>query len=142
MPVPVPKSVLYFTKEASEYQCEESDEGVQEAEGEEEDSDKKKPEEGPEKDLDPAEDSPREPSFSSSWDNQKKSKLVMMRLLFTAELVIQFSSVAQSCPTLCDPMNRSTPGLPVHHRIGYIYGPGCDLSWRMFHVHLRKSCQA
>ena len=26
----------------------------------------------------------------------------------------QFSSVAQSCPTLCDPMNRSTPGLPVH----------------------------
>ena len=42
MPVPVPKSVLYFTKEASEYQCEESDEEVQEAEGEEEDSDKKK----------------------------------------------------------------------------------------------------
>ena len=29
---------------------------------------------------------------------------------------VQFSSVAQSCPTLCDPMNRSTPGLPVHHR--------------------------
>ena len=28
----------------------------------------------------------------------------------------QFSSVAQSCPTLCDPMNRSTPGLPVHHQ--------------------------
>ena len=28
---------------------------------------------------------------------------------------IQFSSVAQSCPTLSDPMNRSTPGLPVHH---------------------------
>ena len=26
----------------------------------------------------------------------------------------QFSSVAQSCPTLGDPMNRSTPGLPVH----------------------------
>ena len=26
---------------------------------------------------------------------------------------VQFSSVAQSCPTLCDPMNRSTPGLPV-----------------------------
>ena len=31
--------------------------------------------------------------------------------------VIQFSSVAQSCPTLCDPMNRSTPGLPVHHQL-------------------------
>ena len=28
-----------------------------------------------------------------------------------------FSSVAQSCPTLCDPMNRSTPGLPVHHQL-------------------------
>ena len=27
---------------------------------------------------------------------------------------VQFSSVAQSCPTLCDPMNRSTPGLTVH----------------------------
>ena len=29
----------------------------------------------------------------------------------------QFSLVAQSCPTLCDPMNRSTPGLPVHHQL-------------------------
>ena len=29
----------------------------------------------------------------------------------------QFSSVAQSCPTLCGPMNRSTPGLPVHHHL-------------------------
>ena len=31
--------------------------------------------------------------------------------------VVQFSSVAQSCPTLCDPMNRSMPGLPVHHQL-------------------------
>ena len=30
-------------------------------------------------------------------------------------LVSQFSSVAQLCPTLCDPMNCSMPGLPVHH---------------------------
>ena len=30
---------------------------------------------------------------------------------------IQFSSVAQSCPTLCNPMNCSTPGLPVHHQL-------------------------
>ena len=30
---------------------------------------------------------------------------------------IQFSSVAQSCPTLCNPMNHSTPGLPVHHHL-------------------------
>ena len=30
---------------------------------------------------------------------------------------IQFSSVTQSCPTLCDPMNHSTPGLSVHHQL-------------------------
>ena len=30
---------------------------------------------------------------------------------------VQFSSVAQSCPTLCNPINRSTPGLPVHHHL-------------------------
>ena len=30
---------------------------------------------------------------------------------------VQFSSFAQSCPTLCDPMNRSTPRLPVHHHL-------------------------
>ena len=30
---------------------------------------------------------------------------------------VQFSSVAQSCPTLCDPKNLSTPGLPVHHQL-------------------------
>ena len=34
---------------------------------------------------------------------------------------VQFSSVAQSCPTLCDPMNRRTPGLPVHHQLN-----GCE----------------
>ena len=38
--------------------------------------------------------------------------------LLTNELYsVQFSSVAQSCPTLSDPMNRSTPGLPVHHQL-------------------------
>ena len=31
--------------------------------------------------------------------------------------MVKFSSVAQSCPTLCDSMNRSTPGLPVHHQL-------------------------
>ena len=30
---------------------------------------------------------------------------------------IQFSSVTQLCPTLCNPMNRSTPGLPIHHQL-------------------------
>jgi len=38
----------------------------------------------------------------------------------------QFSSVAQSCPTLWDPMNRSTPGLPVHHQL---------LEFTQTHVH-------
>ena len=33
----------------------------------------------------------------------------------------QIRSVAHSCPTLCDPMNRSTPGLPVHHKYIVLY---------------------
>ena len=32
-------------------------------------------------------------------------------------MLLQFSSVAQWCLTLCDPMNRSTPGLPVHYQL-------------------------
>ena len=32
-------------------------------------------------------------------------------------LLIQFSSIVQSCPTLCNPMNRRTPGLTVHHHL-------------------------
>ena len=35
---------------------------------------------------------------------------------WTVKKAVQFSSVAQSCPTLRDPMNRSMPGLPVHHQ--------------------------
>ena len=35
-------------------------------------------------------------------------------VLFTS---VQFTSVAQSCPTLCNPMNHSTPGLSVHHQL-------------------------
>ena len=41
-------------------------------------------------------------------------------LLFSGKIHIrsdQIRSVAQSCPTLCDPMNCSTPGLPVHHQL-------------------------
>ena len=33
------------------------------------------------------------------------------------ESSVQFSSVSQLCPTLCNPMNRSTPGFPVHHHL-------------------------
>ena len=39
---------------------------------------------------------------------------------------IKFSSVAQLCPTLCDPMNHSTPGFPVHHQL---------LEFTQTHVH-------
>ena len=37
--------------------------------------------------------------------------------VLATRLPAQFSSVTQSCLTLCDPMNRSTPGLPVHHQL-------------------------
>ena len=36
---------------------------------------------------------------------------------FSSLVSVQFSLVAQSCPTLCNPMNHSTPGLPVHHQL-------------------------
>ena len=39
---------------------------------------------------------------------------------------VQFSSVTQLCPTLCDPMNHSTPGLHVHHQL---------LEFTQTHVH-------
>ena len=58
-------------------------------------------------------------SFSISPSNEY-SGLISFRMDWLDLLVhcsVQFSSVAQSCPTLCDPMNRSTPGLPVHHQL-------------------------
>ena len=63
------------------------------------------------------------------WKNRHKNRLLDMgrgekrvrcigrvtcKLTFNS---VEFSSVAQSCPTLCDPMNCSTPGLPVHHQL-------------------------
>ena len=47
--------------------------------------------------------------FSGTWSHFSQVTCVSRS--------VQFSSVAQSCPTLCDPMNRSTPGLPVHHQL-------------------------
>ena len=46
-------------------------------------------------------------------------KSVFKTMVSRAHSIIrhQFSSVAQSCPTLCDPTNRITPGLPVHHQL-------------------------
>ena len=38
-------------------------------------------------------------------------------MIFNSLRSDQIRSIAQSCPTLCDPMNRSTPGLPVHHKL-------------------------
>ena len=38
-------------------------------------------------------------------------------ILYYRSHSVQFRSVVQSCPTLCDPMNHSTPGLPVHHQL-------------------------
>ena len=46
---------------------------------------------------------------------------------FKLSYSVQFSSVAQSCLTLCDPMNHSTPGLPIHHQL---------LESTQTHVHL------
>ena len=40
-----------------------------------------------------------------------------MFLVYSQNCVSQFSSVTQSCPTLCDPMKCSTPGLSVHHQL-------------------------
>ena len=42
---------------------------------------------------------------------------IMKYIFHNKILAVQFSSVAQSFLTLCDPMNRSTPGLPVHHHL-------------------------
>ena len=53
-----------------------------------------------------------------------KTKYILVRVLSNGVIdpvlwfsSVQFSSVAQLCPTLCDPMNHSTPGLPVHHQL-------------------------
>ena len=45
---------------------------------------------------------------------ERKSQPSFKALKFTS---VQFSSVPQSCPTLCDPMNCSMPGLAVHHQL-------------------------
>ena len=60
--------------------------------------------------------------YSSQFCQQPKCPLTeewikKMWYLFTMKYSVQFSSVAQSCPTLCYPMDRSTPGLPVHHHL-------------------------
>ena len=48
---------------------------------------------------------------SAAW------KAAMFIIIPPITELYQFSSVTQSCLTLCDPMNSSTPGLPVHHKL-------------------------
>ena len=52
-----------------------------------------------------------------SLDNRKYPSVSFLQRNSCGHIDIQFSSVAQSCPTLWNPMNRSTPGLPVHHQL-------------------------
>ena len=53
------------------------------------------------------------------WIRKYKNKWTRLLVLETRNKIttVQFSSVAQLCPTLCDPVNCSTPGLPVHHQL-------------------------
>ena len=59
--------------------------------------------------------------FSSSksvrYDSVTKQQQKVYSQGYTLISSVQFSSVHQSCPTLCDPMNRSMPGLSVHHQL-------------------------
>ena len=51
------------------------------------------------------------------WPLKQLSLQCLLIFIFKVSWMLQFSSVAQSCPALCDPMNRSTPGLPVLHQV-------------------------
>ena len=53
--------------------------------------------------------------FYIPWCFQPPCHTKMLRNILISS--VQFSSVVQSCPTLCDPKNHSTPGLPVHHQL-------------------------
>ena len=57
-------------------------------------------------------------SYNKRINRKKKRSHLELGILEKAvSKLLQFSSVAQSCPTLRDPTNRSTPGLPVHHQL-------------------------
>ena len=65
------------------------------------------------------------PIHKSETDSQIQKTNAWL-LVTKGKRKVQFSSVAQSCPTLCDPMNCSMPGLPVHHQL---------LEFTQTHVH-------
>ena len=58
-------------------------------------------------------------NYSIGFKVKKKTIKKFIIKMVKNILTLQFSSVAQSCPTLCDPMSRSTPGLPLplHHHL-------------------------
>ena len=63
---------------------------------------------------------PQQVSVHPHWEGNLLYRLPIQVLVSSRSILIssvQFSSVTQSCPTLCDPMNCSTPGLPVHHQL-------------------------
>ena len=53
-------------------------------------------------------------SFDDWLDNEMENSYIYIQLHSYVKSHVQFSSVAHSCPTLCNPMDCSTPGLPVH----------------------------
>ena len=68
-------------------------------------------------------------SWPRNWTLVSSISCIGTRILYhwaTWGTSVQFSSVTQSCPTLCDPMDCSTPGLPVHHQL---------LEFTQTHVH-------
>ena len=66
------------------------------------------------------------PTYISQLSLSSLSAVLHSEIQPGIDCVSQFSSVTQSCPTLCDPMNCSTPGLPVHHQL---------LEFTQTHVH-------
>ena len=58
-----------------------------------------------------------EKEYEKEYIRRTESLCPTAEINTTLKIKYQFSSVTQSCPTLCDPMNRSTPGLPVHHQL-------------------------
>ena len=55
--------------------------------------------------------------FTRKDDNSRLKEKRHQYVLHITQFSVQFSSVTQSCPPLCDPMDCSTPGLPVHHQL-------------------------
>ena len=54
---------------------------------------------------------------AKDWEYSLLHTLWYMFMCSSVYISVQFSSVAHLCPTLCDPMDCSTPGLPVHHQL-------------------------